>query len=63
MSLSLRSLALPFLLLLHTPFAAAQGRLEDYQHAERFLPGNLRHLVFSADVTPQWIGAAWRTPG
>ncbi len=33
----------------------AQGRLEDYQRAERFLPGNMRHLVSVADVTPHWI--------
>ena len=24
--------------------ASAQGTLEDYQRAERFLPGNVRHL-------------------
>ena len=35
--------------------AAAQGTLEDYQRAERFLPGNLRHHFFPADVTPHWI--------
>jgi hypothetical protein len=43
------------LLLLSLHDAAAQGRLEDYQRAERFLSGNLRHLVFTADVTPHWI--------
>jgi dipeptidyl-peptidase 4 len=38
------------------PFLAfAQGTLEDYQRAEKFLPGNLRHLVYVADVTPHWI--------
>ena len=35
--------------------ATAQGRLEDYQRAERFLPGNVRHLVYVADVNPHWI--------
>src|SRR5271169_854946 len=43
------------LLLLAPPAALAQGRLEDYQRAERFLPGNVRHLVYVADVTPHWI--------
>jgi dipeptidyl-peptidase-4 len=37
------------------PVAQAQGRLEDYQRAERFLSGNVRHLVYVADVTPHWI--------
>ncbi|MFZ1159146.1 MAG: hypothetical protein WAO10_15290, partial [Candidatus Sulfotelmatobacter sp.] len=37
------------------PAAFAQGTLEDYQRAERFLPGNVRHLVYIADVTPHWI--------
>jgi dipeptidyl-peptidase-4 len=44
-----------FALLLSTIPAAAQGTLEDYQRAERFLPGNLRHHFFPADVTPHWI--------
>lgn len=35
--------------------ALAQGTLEDYQRAQRFLPGNLRHVVFRADVEPHWI--------
>jgi dipeptidyl aminopeptidase/acylaminoacyl peptidase len=29
--------------------------LEDYQRAERFLPANLRHLVYEAEVRPNWI--------
>ena len=33
----------------------AQGTREDYARAERFLPGNVRHLVSEADVTPHWI--------
>lgn len=33
----------------------AQGKLEDYQRAQRFLPGNLRHLVYVADVNAHWI--------
>jgi len=35
--------------------AVAQGTLEDYQRAERFLPGNLKHVVSSADVEAHWI--------
>jgi dipeptidyl-peptidase-4 len=35
--------------------ALAQGSLEDYQRAQRFLGGNLRHIVFPADVEPHWI--------
>ncbi len=35
--------------------AAAQGTLEDYQRAQSFLPGNLRHKVFMGDVAPNWI--------
>jgi dipeptidyl-peptidase-4 len=42
-------------LALALPAAFAQGTLEDYQRAERFLPGNVRHLVYVADVTPHWI--------
>ncbi len=37
------------------PAAFAQGTLEDYQRAEKFLPGNVRHLVYVADVSPHWI--------
>jgi dipeptidyl-peptidase 4 len=33
----------------------AQGSREDYERAERFLPGNLRHHLYIADVTPHWI--------
>src|SRR5256885_16522815 len=44
------------LLLFLVPSAAlAQGTLEDYQRAERFLPGNVRHLAYVADVSPHWI--------
>jgi dipeptidyl-peptidase-4 len=44
------------LLLLASPAALAQGLLQDYQRAEQFLPGNVRHLVYVADVSPHWIG-------
>ena len=42
-------------LLFASPTAHAQGKLEDYQRAQQFLPGNLRHLVYVADVNPHWI--------
>src|SRR5437762_4407256 len=39
--------------------AASSGRAQDtreaYQRAQQFLPGNLRHRMFIADVTPHWI--------
>ena len=43
------------LLSLASPAAFAQGTLQDYQRAEQFLPGNVRHLVSVADVNPHWI--------
>src|SRR5436305_4516825 len=33
----------------------AQGTLADYQRAQRFLPGNLRHSIYVADVSAHWI--------
>ena len=42
-------------LLLASSVALAQGSLQDYERAEQFLPGNLRHLVQVADVSPRWI--------
>jgi len=51
--------AVPFLTIpffLYVPLADAQGTVEDYQRAQRFLPGNLlRRLVYVADVHPNWI--------
>jgi len=35
--------------------AAAQGTLEDYNRAERFLAPNVRKLVFEGQVNPNWI--------
>src|SRR5215469_12329352 len=32
-----------------------QGKLEDYQRAQQFLPGNVRHLVYVAEVNPHWV--------
>ena len=43
------------LLLLASLAALAQGSLQDYQRAEQFLPRNMRHLVYVADVSPHWI--------
>ena len=40
--------------------AAAQGTLEDYQRAEQFLAGNLRHRAYVADVSPHWIEKSGR---
>jgi dipeptidyl-peptidase 4 len=37
------------------PRVVAQGTLADYQRAQQFLPGNLRHKVYVADVSPHWI--------
>jgi dipeptidyl-peptidase 4 len=42
-------------LVLTPVFSPAQGTLGDYQRAERFLPGNVRHMVYVADVNPHWI--------
>lgn len=35
--------------------AIAQVTREDYQRAEQFLTGNLRHKLHVADVEPHWI--------
>ena len=43
------------LLLLVSAGALAQGSLQDYQRAQQFLPGNVRDLVYVADVSPHWI--------
>ena len=42
-------------LLQAAPAALAQGRLEDYQRAQRFLPNNLKHSIYVADVSAHWI--------
>ncbi len=49
------SLALSLISLFFAGSALGQGTLADYQHAERFLPGNARHLVISAGPV-SWIG-------
>lgn len=40
---------------LSVPICLAQGTREDYQRAQQFLPGNLRHRVYVAEVIPHWI--------
>src|SRR3954452_16180488 len=44
-----------FFLLAVSPTIFGQGNLEDYQRAQRFQPGNLRHLVYIGEVSPHWI--------
>jgi dipeptidyl aminopeptidase/acylaminoacyl peptidase len=53
-TLSPRTIAI-LLLFLVPPAAFAQGTLADYQRAQQFLPGNVRHQVYVADVAPHWI--------
>ena len=36
----------------------AQGTLQDYERAQQFLAGNVRHLVVDGTVFPNWI---WKT--
>ena len=55
MNRSSRSWIVTIFLLSVSPALSGQGKLEDYQRAERFLPGNLRHLVYIAEVNPHWI--------
>ena len=55
MNLNCRPLTFPLAILLFAPMALAQGTLADYQRAQQFLPGNLRHEVYVADVDPHWI--------
>src|SRR5215813_6011354 len=43
------------LLLFPMARVAAQGTREDYQRAEQYLAGNLRHRIYVADVAPHWI--------
>ena len=55
-----RSLALLFAFFCaFVPTVFAQGTLADYQRAQRFLGGNLRHLVSSAGPA-EWIGKSDR---
>jgi len=61
MKLHGRSSVLIILMLgLIVPATMAQGSREDYQRAEQFLPGNLRHRLYLADVAPRWIAKSDR---
>jgi len=44
-----------FLSVLCASHVVAQGAREDYERAQQFLPGNLRHVFYQADVNPHWI--------
>lgn len=55
MNLNRRPLTFPLAILLFASLAFAQGTLADYQRAQEFLPGNLRHKVYVAEVDPHWI--------
>src|SRR5215472_1011255 len=46
---------LAVILLFSASGSVAQGTREDYHRAEQFLPANLRHRVYVAEVTPHWI--------
>ena len=50
-----RWLCLAVVLLFSASWSVAQGTREDYQRAEQFLPANLRHRVYVAEVAPHWI--------
>ena len=52
MKILLRRQLLLALLLFPIARASAQDTREDYQRAEQFLPGNLRHRIYIADVAP-----------
>src|SRR5580698_7297241 len=49
------TLLAPLFFGIHADSCRAQGTTQDYQRAEQFLGGNLRHHVYVADVTPHWI--------
>src|SRR5262249_9408008 len=42
-------------LLLVCSLTFAQGTLKDYERARQFLPGNLRHSIYVAEVAPHWL--------
>ena len=48
-----------FCIFLNSQFIlTGQGKLQDYQRAEKLLPENIVELVFDMRVMPQWIGEA-----
>ncbi|HTS12676.1 MAG TPA: DPP IV N-terminal domain-containing protein [Candidatus Limnocylindrales bacterium] len=61
MTTLLRWSAIPLLFFVFWSTSAhAQGTLGDYQRAEKFLPGNARHLFTTGDVSPHWIEKSHR---
>lgn len=52
--------ALLILLCLAPVAVWAQGTRADYERAVRFLPWNLEHFVFEANVKPHWINGSHR---
>jgi dipeptidyl-peptidase 4 len=52
-----RTIAFLFLL---ASVGLAQGTLDDYERARQFLPGNLQHSTYVAEVAPHWIHKANR---
>lgn len=55
-----KSTSLLLLFLLTPPSSRSQGTRDDYQRASQFLPGNLRHRIYLADVSPHWIAKSSR---
>jgi len=57
----LRSLILASVILCSSASTASpQGTFDDYRRAEQFLPGNLRHHLYIADVEPHWVAKTTR---
>src|SRR5580765_7293636 len=42
-------------LLLASSLSFAQGTPQEYERARQFLPGNLRHSIYVAEVSPHWL--------
>src|SRR5215475_16150836 len=49
------AIAIACVILETLPAALGQGTLADYQRAKKFLPGNLRHSIYIAEVSPHWV--------
>jgi len=55
-----KGILIPILLLISANSSMTQLSSEDYARAERFLPQNVRKLLFKMEVRPQWIGKTAR---
>ncbi len=55
MNRSARIFLVSFLILCSDGILRAQGTLEDYRRAERFLADEVKKLAFSGEVRPSWI--------